>query len=356
MRAVLVVLVLSICAGAAVPAPACTCFSVVHGATVFVGRNYDWDFSDGLVLVNSRGLEKFANLDPEADSKSWIARYGSVTFNQYGRDFPCGGMNEQGLVVEVLWLDGSVYPPADERLGLDSVQWIQYQLDTAASVDEVLASLAIVRVQGTVAIHFYVADREGHAAAVEFLGGNAVVHRTGASMQVAALTNHTYEQSLSYLRGLEGWGGREPLPKSAGSLARFGRAASAARALAERRNAAQPADIFGVLQDVAQPGRTQWSVVYDLTARRIHFRTLRSAGIKSIDFGGLDFACSAPNRMLDVDVDARGDVAGRWREYTRAANRELIGRTYAKTEFLRDTTPRTLDALAAHPERGHCVH
>jgi choloylglycine hydrolase len=29
---------------------------------------------------------------------SWISKYGSITFNQYGREFPTGGMNEKGLV------------------------------------------------------------------------------------------------------------------------------------------------------------------------------------------------------------------------------------------------------------------
>ena len=33
---------------------------------------------------------------------SWVSKYGSVTFNQYGRELPTGGMNEAGLVVETI--------------------------------------------------------------------------------------------------------------------------------------------------------------------------------------------------------------------------------------------------------------
>ena len=340
---------------AAVPGRACTCFSVALGDAVWVGRNYDWDFSDALVLVNPRGLEKFANRDPNTSSRRWIARHGSVTFNQYGRDFPCGGMNEKGLVVEVLWLEGTVYPPEDERMGLDTVQWVQYQLDTAASVDEVVGSLDRVRVQGEVAIHFFVADGDGSAAAIEFLDGKAVVHRSGRSMPYTALTNHTYEESLAYLQDLERRGDPEQLPKSTSSLPRFARAATAARALEKNVRAVQPADIFRILGNVKQQGRTQWSIVYDVAGSRIHFRTQKQSGIKSIDLGNLDFACTAPVRMIDVDLAAAGDVQSRWREYTRAANRDLIGRTFAKTEFLRTTAPQSLDDLAAHPERGGCA-
>jgi choloylglycine hydrolase len=31
---------------------------------------------------------------------TWVATYGSVSFNQNGRELPCGGINEAGLVIE----------------------------------------------------------------------------------------------------------------------------------------------------------------------------------------------------------------------------------------------------------------
>lgn len=47
---------------------------------------------------------------------------------QYGRNFPTGGMNEAGLVIELMWLDGSRYPVPDARPAVDNLQWIQYNL------------------------------------------------------------------------------------------------------------------------------------------------------------------------------------------------------------------------------------
>ena len=41
-------------------------------------------------------------------------KYGAIFFNQFGREFPMGGMNEAGLVVELMWLDETVFPSPDD--------------------------------------------------------------------------------------------------------------------------------------------------------------------------------------------------------------------------------------------------
>jgi hypothetical protein len=115
-----------------------------------------------------------------------------------------------------------------------------------------------------------------------------------------------------------------------------------------------PGAVFDVLDDVAAPNRTQWSIVYDQTELHVHFRTLRSRGLRSIRLPDLDFSCALPAQMIDVDLKAKGDLADRWSNYTREANRDLIGRSYAKTGFLKDVPLEVLDALAAYPDRARC--
>src|SRR6185436_6195158 len=85
---------------------ACTTFC----ARGLFGRNYDFEIGHGMVVVNKRAMRKFAE-----SGASWASRFGSVTFNQFGRDNPMGGMNEKGLVVELMWLNGTRYPDADAR-------------------------------------------------------------------------------------------------------------------------------------------------------------------------------------------------------------------------------------------------
>jgi choloylglycine hydrolase len=102
----------------AAPAGACTAFCLDEAG--IVAKNYDWSLGDGRLLVNKRGVRKFFSLTGEPALGAWVSRYGSVTFNQYGQDLPQGGMNEAGLVVEILWLDDTTYPEPDDRSELTS--------------------------------------------------------------------------------------------------------------------------------------------------------------------------------------------------------------------------------------------
>ena len=109
---------LGIALGMTVPADACTTFCLRDDGRILFGKNYDWNVGDGLLVVNQRGIARQADM-PDDRPASWVSRYGSVTFNQYGRDFPSGGMNEAGLVIELMWLEGSRYPAPDQRPAVD---------------------------------------------------------------------------------------------------------------------------------------------------------------------------------------------------------------------------------------------
>src|SRR5262245_43803586 len=75
------------------PIPACTTFCYVDDGQVIFGKNYDWNVDDGHIIVNKRGAFHAARDSAAPDNRAhWQSRYGSVTFNQYGRDNPSGGM------------------------------------------------------------------------------------------------------------------------------------------------------------------------------------------------------------------------------------------------------------------------
>jgi penicillin V acylase-like amidase (Ntn superfamily) len=94
-------------------------------------KNYDWNIGYGLILINKRGVAKKSASGQPENRASWMSRYDSLTFNQYGREFPSGGINEAGLAVELMWLDDAEYP-ADPRIpSFGTLEWIQYQLDQA---------------------------------------------------------------------------------------------------------------------------------------------------------------------------------------------------------------------------------
>jgi len=75
-------------------------------------------------------------VDPALAVK-WASRYMSVTFTESGREFPWEGLNEAGLSVNIMNLAGSSFPPpSNPRLVINTVQWVQYILDTSSNVDE----------------------------------------------------------------------------------------------------------------------------------------------------------------------------------------------------------------------------
>lgn len=330
---------------AAQPALACTTFCLRHDDRIVFGKNYDWAVPDGMLVVNKRGVERVAENDRDGEPMRWVSRYGSVTFNQYGRDFPSGGMNETGLVVELMWLDAGQYPAPDARRVVGNLQWIQYQLDTATTVEEVIVSDQVVRIAARSPLHYLVADRSGAVAAVEFLDGELVVH-TGEDLPVAALTNDTYDRSLRHYERIGGDG-------HAGdhaSLARFAHAAQRAGAFASSSEAQGVAYAFETLEQVAQGDYTQWSIVYEIDRGRLHVRTREQPEVKSLTLADLDFACATPVQVLDLGADLAGDVATGLRRYTMAANLALVRASFGKTAFLADTAEAALVAQGRYPD------
>jgi penicillin V acylase-like amidase (Ntn superfamily) len=118
----------------------CSTFVLRSGKSFVLGHNLDFYTGMGFVVVNKRNVNKIALLYPGEMPVKWVSKYGSITFNQLGKEFPFGGMNEKGLVVEQMWLEESKYPLADKRPALMELQWIQYQLDNCSTVDEIMAT------------------------------------------------------------------------------------------------------------------------------------------------------------------------------------------------------------------------
>jgi penicillin V acylase-like amidase (Ntn superfamily) len=330
---------LAVAALVATPVLSCTTVCLLEGGNAIVAYNYDFHAPDGLVLVNKRGTRKVSVL--RSQGAAWAATYGSATFNQFGRDKPMTGINEKGLMVSQMWLDETKYPAADTRPVIGILEWIQYNLDRHASVAEVLANAEAVRPTSRVTIHYLVADATGDAAALEFLDGKLVVHR-GAGMPVRALTNSTYADSVAAFERAKSKG---EVPGSRSSLDRFVRAAM----LAAGGSADPVARGFEVLAAVAQPGFTRWSIVYNLTAGEVQFRSEGNRAIRRLALSGFDLACGTPVKMLDVTAGGAGDVSAAFADYTEAANRALIEESFTKTPFLREVPAAARDAMAAHP-------
>ena len=333
------------------PAAACTTFCYLDGTRVLFGRNYDFEHGTGVVLINPRGRTKTS--PTRSNPATWQARYGSVTFNQFGQDQPTGGVNEKGLVVELMWLDGTRYPDADTRPAVGVLDWIQHALDRFETVAELLQGAEAVRIAGRTPLHFLVADRTGDAATIEFLDGKLVTHR-GAALRARALANSTYESSLAHLDRRAQQGDSAPA-FTRGSLDRFARAAEFVRRASADPSASADdaiARAFTALDAVKQPHDTRWQIVYDLTAMRVYWHTEENATRRSLELSGLDFSCGAV-RGLAIDA-GEGSVTAAFTLYNTTDNLALLRTSFAKTSFLASVPAADIERLARWPERNRC--
>lgn len=283
----------------------CTTFVLKTNDGIYFGRNLDWVSDHGIVVINQLNLLKSSFVFPPEKSISWTSKYGSVSFNQFGKEFPFGGINEKGLVVEIM-VSEAQYPPADERPMVNELQWVQYQLDNCASIDEVIASDAILRIgQATEGLHYLICDAEGNTAVIEFLGGKMVAY-SGNKLPVSVLENSPYDESLRNYRNNQS--------------CRFKTAAH----LVEKYNGAKPAVdySFNILEQVALTA--EWSMVYDISKRQIHFKTSSNDKIRMVDMNSFDFACRTSSLSYDLGETDKGNISSNFVELVQKKNTEIL--------------------------------
>ena len=291
---------------------ACTSFLVSDDKRPIMGKSYDWDLGHGMIVVNQRGREKTGLAAWATDRPpTWTAQYGSVTFNQYGQEFPVGGINEAGLAVEVLWHFSAEYPEPDARPSLNELQWIQYQLDNYASVKEMVAHADAIRVAGLYAlVHYMAVDQQNHSASFSYIDGKLVINE-----DTLAITNTTLSESRRYLPKFTGVSGKIiSIPKGKDSLDRFVITRSMLAAGDRPDAVSEPIGFaFSILDAVKTPDYTQWQIVYDLASREIHFRTAVNQRLRRIRLAAFNFSCTEP--VLGFPIDSKDDVFDHSRQF-----------------------------------------
>ena len=296
-----------------------------HGYGIF-GGNFDHTRTDeGLVFINKRGVVKTSvNTGTTGRRARWTTRYASISFNLVGYEYSWGGMNERGLSLSTMSLNETRQPSADARPPLDSGEWVQYILDTCATVEEVIATDSRVRI--ITVDHYLIGDRFGNAAVIEFLNGRMVAH-VAPNLPVAALTNNVYEESCATwerLRRHGNYAGQNSSPH------RFCLAADRVDGFRPTSDAEAVAYAFDTLDEVRGErfsiSPTNWSLVFDTRNLRAYYRTNRNYNIRWVDLKDLDLRCGAPVKMIDIHDGGPGDVADEFFDFDFDVNQDHVER------------------------------
>jgi hypothetical protein len=229
---------------------------------VLFGRNLDYSHDACLVVRVHREGElssiavldlHYLNLDrDDLETTSLWERIPLLFAPYYLQD----GMNEHGVAVADLSVDG-VEPPLDgKRPNILHSTAMRLILDYATNVDEAVDMLKRYNVYFVAeTCHFMIADASGKSAVVEFINGDVKVTPAKESWQVC--TNHQIHEASEQQCD-----------------ERCERYRTASEQLAKASATAGIDDVMRVMESVSRENWTMWTSVYDLTSKdcRIAYR------------------------------------------------------------------------------------
>jgi len=284
----------------------CTTFVLKNGQELVFGRNLDWVSDNGIIVVNHRNIQKTSLVFPPDTPTIWTSMYGSISFNQFGKEFPFGGMNEKGLVVEIMRAP-ALYPSQDNRSAVNELQWIQYQLDNCKNIAEVIQSNKKIRISKiNQNLHFLVCDASGKTAVLEFIDGKMKVY-TGKDLPQPVLENDPYALSLDKYKNKQ--------------ECRFTTATDMVKKypIPDVRESSSIVDYsFDILEEVALAG--SWSIVYDIQNLTIHFKTESNQKVRRFSFNDFDFNCSKNSLVYDLKRKDSENIKGHFESYSDRIN------------------------------------
>jgi choloylglycine hydrolase len=286
--------------------------------TIITVRSMDWASDLGTNLwAFPRGMARNGAAGPK--SVKWTSKYGSVTASAF-EAATADGMNEKGLVANVLYLAESEYPKkardgAQQTMSISV--WAQYVLDSYATVAEAVTELQkesfyVVPVEtpdghaGTV--HLALSDTSGDSAIFEYVAGKLVIHH-GRQYQV--MTNSpVYDQQLALAAYWQQIGGTTMLPGTNRAADRFARASFYINAIPKTANINEAvASAFSVIRNlsvplgISTPGQpnissTLWRTVSDHKNKRYYYESTRSPNVFWVSLADMDFTAGKPVKKL----------------------------------------------------------
>ncbi|WP_343704541.1 linear amide C-N hydrolase [Chitinophaga sp.] len=291
---------------------------------ILTARSMDWkeDLKTNLWIF-PRGMARTGETGPQ--TIKWTSKYGSVIASAYEIS-STDGMNEKGLVANLLWLAESQYPAWDhQKPGLAISAWVQYVLDNFATVKEavdVLQQEKFVIVTDKVpgqdreaTLHLSISDPTGDNAVFEYVNGKLVIHHDTA---YNVMTNSpVFEKQLALNEYWKEIGGTVMLPGTNRAADRFARASFYSNAVPKTDNTrVAVACAFSVIRNCSVPlgistpdqpniSSTLWRTVSDHKNLVYYFESTLTPNVFWVDFKDVNFNAGAPVKKLGL---TKGEV------------------------------------------------
>lgn len=298
------------------------CTRVVYtgdNGMVVTGRTMDWKTEmHSNIWVFPRGMERSG--ETGSNSLKWTSKYGSVVTSAF-EIASTDGMNEKGLVANLLWLNESVYPAWDKsKPGLTIAAWVQYMLDNFASVDEAVSFVGKNSFQVVsdkmpdgsrlATLHLAISDATGDSAIFEYIDGKLNIYH---SKDYNVMTNSpTYDKQLALNDYWKSIGGLTFLPGTNRAADRFARASFYIDALPKIGDEKlSVASVFSVIRNASVPygistpdspeiSTTQWRTVSDSKNLTYFFESSLTPNTFWVNLQDMNLSKGAPVLKLSL--------------------------------------------------------
>lgn len=284
--------------------------------------------SEYVVIPRGEALRSFTPMG--ANGLRFTARYGVVGLAVVMKEFIAEGINEAGLSAGLFFFPRyggyEAYDPEQNARTLADLQVTAWMLSQCATIDEVKAAIASVRIVGleqTSVVHWRIGEPSGRQVVLEIVDSvphfyenevGVLTNAPGFEWQLTNLNNYVNlypgdapDRRLSgiELHPLGGNSGFRGIPGDATPPSRFVRAAFYRATAPQRATAFDTVlqcfhllnnfDIpIGIEHPEGEapdiPSATQWTSAVDLTNRRVYYKTAYNNSIRCIDLGKIDFA------------------------------------------------------------------
>ncbi|MCK5848897.1 MAG: linear amide C-N hydrolase [Caldisericia bacterium] len=282
-----------------------TAMSINNKSDIVAGFTFDSTVEEGLVYCNPRGNRKQFLSDAMADSDSWVSKFGSITFNQFGQGFPYAGINEKGFCI-IRILDESLN--TNPEASIQSLQWIQFYLDHCSSVKQMIAEgIVPPSFEWFGSTHYFVIDSKNETAVIEFSNNETTIYSNlENTLPYSVLTETPYLEASESMDAISSVN-----KENRSALGRFQKTSILVDEWKNNSDGSLYLKAFDILLNAAS-GNTKWNVLFHISEKKVYFRTFAHDRVKIISLDDLNFSCDDPVKFWDINTTDNGNITDKF--------------------------------------------
>jgi choloylglycine hydrolase len=103
---------------------------------------------------------------------------------------------------------------------------------------------------------------------------------------------------------------------------------------------------FDILNNVSQGSFTKWSIVYDITNKKIHFKSLNHHQNKLVDLASFNFSNNSLPLALNINTNTAGAVNNKFVAYSDEVNRKMLKQAFSESKSQVNIDDKLQNAVA----------